>query len=174
MDKIKKSLPVIVFLLLIPLLLSGCPYQSRIPLSLPGEAKIDKELIGKWKYENKEGNELGMVTISKFNDHELLIVLKEKDKNYCEMLRAFVTIIDKEKFLNIQEIKGIYEDREWSFVNYSISNCTLSYRIIDDELIEKNKKNISSSKELYTFIKENLANKNLYDSEKTILKFIQE
>ncbi len=175
MGNIVRLLTTIFMFLLIPLLLSGCPYESRIPISLPAKAMIDKELIGKWKYVNKEGHTEGMVTISMFNDHELLIVLKDEDKNNSEMLRAFVTSIGKEKFLNIQEMKGTYEDRTWMFVNYSIANCTLSYRIVDDELIKKNQKNLSSSKKLYRFIKGNLSNNNLYgDEEKTDLKCVQE
>jgi hypothetical protein len=161
--------------LLITSLLFGCPYQSRIPLSSSSEAEIDKELIGKWKYLNGEGNEMGTVTISLFNDHELLIVLKEKDKTDCEMFRAFLTTVDGEKFLNIQEIKGTYKDREWMFANYSVANCTLSYRIVDDEFIKKNNKIVASSKKPFEFIKENLTNKDLYGhEEKTTLQCIKE
>lgn len=172
---IERLLITIFIFLLIPLLLSGCPYESGIPLSSPAKAMIDKELIGKWEYVNKEGHTEGIVTISMFNDHELLIVLKDEDKNDSEMLRAFVTFIGKEKILNIQEMKGAYEDRAWMFVNYSIANCTLSYRIVDDELIKKNQEKMSSSKEFYRFIKENLSNNSLYgNAEKTDLRCIKE
>ncbi len=61
------------------------------------------------------------------------------------------------------------------FVNYSIANCILSYRIVDDELVKKNQKKLSSSKELHRFIKENLSNNNLYgNEEKTDLRCVQE
>jgi hypothetical protein len=171
---IEKSLPIMVIFLLIPFLLTGCPYEPGIPLSSPGESEIDSELIGKWKYEDKEGHTLGTATISPFNDTELLIVLHDEERNERDMYRAFVTTIDKEKFLNIQEIKGTYEKRAWMFINYSTANCILSYKIVDDEVIKKNRKNLSSSKELYAFIKENLENNNLYgNGGKTDLKCIR-
>ncbi len=60
------------------------------------------------------------------------------------------------------------------FVNYSIANCILSYRIVDDEL-KKNQKKLSSSKELNRFIKENLSNNSLFgNEEKTNLRCVQE
>ncbi len=91
------------------------------------------------------------------------------------MYRAFVTAIGKEKFLNIQEIKGTYDKRSWMFINYSAANCVLSYKVVDDELIKKYQKNFSSSKEFYAFIKENLKNKDLYgNGEKTVLKCIKD
>ena len=98
-----------------------------------------------------------------------------KKKKIVMMYRAFMTTSDKENFLNIQEIRGAYEKRSWMFINYSVANCILSYNVVDDELIKKNQKNLSSSKEIYAFIKENLNNKNLYSNgEKTALKCIRD
>lgn len=44
--------------------------------------------------------------ISRFSDTELLIVLNDEEKKYSYMYRAFMTTIDKETFLNIQEMQG--------------------------------------------------------------------
>ncbi len=149
------------------LLLTGCPYESSIPLGDPGQAKIDHELIGKWRYEDKESKESGTVTISQFNERELLIVIYE-GRNEGEALRGFVTFVGDEKILNVQEIRGAYDDRRWMFANYSVKNCTLSYRLVDDSLLKEKAKDGLSQKELNDFVKKNLANKDIYDKETTL------
>lgn len=149
------------------LLLTGCPYESAVPLGAIGEARIDNELLGKWRYEDKESGESGTVTISQFNEKELLILIGEDGKEE-EPLRGFVTLVGNEKFLNVQEIKGAYDDRKWVFANYSIKDCALSYRLVDDSLLKKKVKGGLSHKGLYDFIRKNVANKDIYGTTTTL------
>ena len=156
-------LPLVVSLLL----LTGCPYESTVPLSSPGLARIDSDLIGKWMMEDKESKESAALTISRFNEKELLIIISEEGRE-AETLRAFVTLIGNQKFLNLQEMRGAYEDRKWMFVNYSIKDCALTYRLVNDSLLKDRAKAGLSQKELYGFIKKNLTNKTVYDEPTTL------
>lgn len=155
------------------LCLCACPYESEFPLSKCGEATIDKQLLGQWKLEAKEGEQAGVIMIHRFNDHEYLISAKGEDEPAAMLMRAFGTIIDGKTFLNVQEIsKPVEKQRPWNFVNYSVSEDKLVYKVVEEDLFEK--KSFTSSEALYTFIKENLNKKGLYDQddEQTLHKII--
>jgi len=144
------------------LCLYGCPYESEFPLSPSSEAKIDKELIGKWKFQCEKEEQSGAITIYQFNEHEYLILLKEEGEEDIDLIRAFGTTIDEHKFLNVQDINSANaKEREWFFVNYSVFNDKLILKYVEDRIFEN--KIINSSQELYKLMKENLNNKDLYD-----------
>ncbi len=146
------------------LCLCACPYESDFPLSKCSEATIDKQLIGQWKLEAKEGEQAGVIMIHRFNDHEYLITAKGENESTEMLMRAFGTIIDGQTFLNVQEISKPGENkRAWNFVNYSVSEDKLIYKIVEEDLFKK--KSFTSPEALYTFIKENLNNKELYDQD---------
>jgi hypothetical protein len=133
-------------------------------LSPSSEAKIDKELIGKWKFQSEKEEPSGTITIYQFNEHEYLILLKEEGEENIDLMRAFGTSIDEHKFLNTQDINSANaKEREWFFVNYSVFNDRLVLRYVEDQIFEN--KIINSSQELYKFMKENLDNKDLYDED---------
>jgi hypothetical protein len=139
-------------------LLWGCPYESKVPLCKSTKAEIDQQLLGKW--ENK-GQDSGTMIIQQFNDHELLILAAETRKGVCdcEAMRAFVTVVQGERFLNVQEIKASEAERGWYLVHYAVSGETLTARVVDDKLITTP---VTSSRALYRFIKHNLHDKALY------------
>lgn len=161
----RQQIMPVLFSLLLLLLLTGCPYESRNPLGMPAGAKIDEKLLGKWKYEDKENGEAGLVTISRFNDSELLLVLEEEGKKERQMLRGFVTNIAGRKFLNLQEIQGGYETRQWIFASYTTGDCSLTYRVVNDSLVPAGKAPELSSGQLYELIKNNIRNSHIYDKE---------
>jgi hypothetical protein len=156
----KKSLSELFFIvILLPFLLWGCPYEAKAPLGESGKAPIDRELLGEWK--NTEQGEPFTMTIQQFNEHEFLISGAEFKNGICncEAMRAFVTVIQGERFLNVQEIKGESESRGWWIAKYTVSGDTLRAWIVEDKLFTKP---FTSSRELYRFIKKNLHNKELY------------
>jgi hypothetical protein len=102
-----------------------------------------------------------------------LISAKGENESTAMLMRAFGTIIDGQTFLNVQEIRKPGEKkRPWNFVNYSVSKDKLVYKVVEEDLFEK--KSFTSPEALYTFIKENLKNKELYDQddEQTLHKII--
>jgi hypothetical protein len=152
------------FCLLTLILLTGCPYESREPLSVPADAKIDGRLLGRWKYEDKESKEVGFLAISRFSDTELLIVVEENGKKVPDMMRGFVTAVEGRNFLNLQEIKGSYGDRKWIFVSYEAGDCSLTFRAVNDSLAPAGGDRGSlTSRQVFELIRKNLPNKNIYD-----------
>jgi hypothetical protein len=161
-----------LFLAVMLLMLYGCPYDSEVPLTSSEDALIDTELIGNWTFRGKTPAEAGMMTISPFNEHELLIIMREEGKCERDYYRAFVSIIDGVKFLNVQTIKPVSETRSWTLVNYSISNSELTIRIVEDKLI---KEKFSSSTALREFIKIHLKNTDLYnENDGLALNFVKQ
>ena len=156
------------------LFLWACPYESEFPLGKCSEAVIDKQLIGQWKLEPKDGEEGGIITIYRFNDHEYLISARGDDETTGMVMRAFGTSIDGQTFLNVQIIDKPREKRRpWYLVHYILSENKLVYNVVEDDLFKK--KHFTSSKELYAFVKKNLKQKELYDQddERTLTKILQ-
>lgn len=146
-------------ILAISIFLCGCPFESEYPLSIPETAQLDRDLIGTWKFMNPEKEEVATITISPFNDHELIIISIEENKN-ISAYRAFVTCLNGEKFLNVQEIDQSEDKRHWLFVNYSLTGNRLTLRIVEDTLMKNGK--IDTQQTLSGFIEKNLKHKDLY------------
>jgi hypothetical protein len=161
-----RSVMVLFILLFILPFLWGCPYESKVPLGKSGKAPIDTALLGVWK--NTEQEKPFTMSIQQFNDHELLISGAELKNGTCqaEAIRAFVTIIKDERFLNVQEIKGESDKRGWWLVKYTISGDTLTAWTVEDTLFTKP---ATSSGALYRLIKKNLRNKDLYDTDNPLV-----
>lgn len=154
LSKIKFIVLIIIFLLY------GCPYDSIVPLCDPAKGKVDQDLTGKWIKEEK--NERGALIIDQFNGQELILLVVEDGGKKVERMRAFTTVIDGEKFLNVQAIKDNYDKRTWMFVNYTVSGDVMSFNIVEDSIFKSKLKN---SDELFAFIKKNLKNKDMYDED---------
>ena len=159
------TLGVLAVLLIFPFLW-GCPYESKVPLGKSCKAEIDQALLGEWR--STEKGESFTMTIQPFNEHELLILGTEKGKTQPDAIRAFVTTIKDERFLNVQDVKDQPDKRGWWLVKYTISGDTLTAWTVDDKLFTKP---ITSSRALYRFVKKNLGNKELYgDAKPTVLQ----
>jgi hypothetical protein len=157
-----------LFCLLPLLLLAGCPYKSRAPLGPAADAKIDGGLLGRWKYEDKERKETGFLTISRFNDREMLISVDGDAGKAPDMMRGFVTAVDGENFLNLQEIEGAYGDRRWMFVRYTTGDCSLTFRVVNDLLAPAGgDKGLTPGPPL-ELVRKNLGNKKIYDEPTTL------
>jgi hypothetical protein len=151
-----RSLGVLAILFILPFLW-GCPYDSKVPLGKSCKAEIDPALLGEWR--STEKGESFQITIQAFNDHELVILGLEEGKTQCEGIRAFVTTVKDERFLNVQEVKDQPDKRGWWLVKYTIAGDTLTAWTVDDKLFTEP---ITSSRALYRFVKKNLGNKELY------------
>lgn len=148
-----------IILTVILLSLSGCPYDSEFPLNRSEEACIDTELLGRWVFKSTDPKESGTVTISPFNEHELLIILREEGKINRDYYRAYTGIIGGDKFLSVREISPSSEKKSWVLVNYSISQGELKIRIVEDKLF---KERFNSPAALAGFIEAHLRDKDLY------------
>ncbi|MDQ7786295.1 MAG: hypothetical protein RDU01_01685 [Thermodesulfovibrionales bacterium] len=153
-------------ILAISIFLCGCPLESEFPLSIPETAQIDRELIGNWKFINPEKEEVATIAISPFNEHELILISLEVNKN-ISAYRAFVTCLNGEKFLNVKEIDQSEDERHWLFLNYSIRGNRLTLRILEDTLLKNEK--IDTPQALSRLIEKNLEGKGLYGRDSEML-----
>lgn len=158
----------VLFCLLPLLLLAGCPYESRTPLGPATNAKIDGGLLGRWKYEDKESKETGFLTISRFNDTEMLVSIEGDAGKVPDMMRGFGTAVDGENFLNLQEIKGAYGDRRWMFVRYTTGDCSLTFRVVNDSLVPAGGDKGLTSRHLFELVRKHLGNMKIYDEPTTL------
>ena len=169
MKKRMRNVGIVLFLCILPFLW-GCPYESEVPLGKSSKAEIDQALLGVWK--NTAEGEMFTTIIEQFNEHEILLLGMKDGKIEREVMRAFVTVIKDERFLNVQEIEDTLDERGWFFVHYALSGDTLTMRIVDDKLFTKP---FTSSRALSSFIKKNLDNKDLYgDATPMILERVEE
>ena len=169
MNKIMRNMGILFFLFILPLLW-GCPYESDVPLGKSSKAEIDQALLGAWK-NTTEGESFTMI-IEQFNEHEFLLLGMKNGTIERDVMRAFVTVIKDERFLNVQEVEGPPDERGWLFVHYALSGDTLTMRIVDDKLFTKP---FTSSRALSSFVKKNLDNKDLYgDATPMILERVEE
>jgi hypothetical protein len=129
---IMKKLLVLLLILPLLLLLTGCPYYSKVPLSATPKTSIDTTLLGIWKVaiETPE-NKSSEMRIIAFNKMEYLIevidVSPEKTERYnC---RAFITPVGGKNILNFEELrnKGTY-----LFFSYNMKNNVLNLEMVSD------------------------------------------
>ena len=169
MNNRMRNIGILLFLFILPFLW-GCPYESEVPLGKSSKAPIDQALLGTWR--NTAEEEPFTMIIEQFNEHELLLLGIENGKIHRDVMRAFVTVIKDERFLNVQEIEDTLDERGWFFVQYALAGDILTMRIVDDKLFTKP---FTSSRALYSFVKKNLHNKYLYwDTTPMILKRVEE
>ncbi len=141
-------------------LLTGCPYESEVSLGSPQKTKIDEMLLGRWKPIRDGEKPSGFLTIYAFNKHEYLIIAQDLGESAVMLMRAFGTVIDGEKFLNVQDLKSTdVKNNKWLFVNYSVIDDRLKYKVVDEKLFTSK---YTSTGKLVVFIRKNLRNPDLY------------
>lgn len=154
------------FLCFLFLLLCGCPYESRFPLVEASQGEVDPCLLGTWQTTHQ--GETVIISIVQFNERELLILGKEQGKDNWDAIRGYVTTINGERFLNLQEVEGEFAKRGWWFVRYRSEGENLRTWTVDDKLFVNPP---ASSRQLYRFVKKNIYNADLYgNAEPTLLR----
>jgi hypothetical protein len=166
-----KFLAKYIFLYATLLSLSGCPYDSDVPLTRSEDACIDTELWGSWLFKSTNPKDSETITIFPFNEHELLIISQEEDKINPDYYRAFISIINTDKFLNVQRISSFGEKKSWILLKYSVANGELTSRVVYDRLF---KEKFTSSAALSEFIKSHLKDEDLCEEgDGTVMTFVK-
>ena len=89
-----------------------------------------------------------------------------------DVMRAFVTVIEDERFLNVQDTDVPPDKRVWYLAKYTISGDTLTAWTVDDKLFTKP---VTSSRALYSFVKKHLNDKVLFGNDPfVVLKRVRE
>ncbi len=152
------SLGVRAGVLLAALLLSGCPYTSDRPLSDPSAARIDPALLGTWRTRDRESGEWHDLTFAAFDEHQLVAVAPGDAGENPAVLRAFVTPVGTELFLNLRELGTGSTD--WYLARYQVGAGRLVMTVVDEGLFSG--RAFSSSEELLGFLRTHLDDPLLY------------
>ncbi len=113
-------------------MLTACPYESKVPISQPGE-KLDKGLLGKWitasekEYDQPTYFEVSKYDKTKYEIHEWSYSTYDSVYNSTMYLMHTSTVGDK-RFMNVQENGSgnyylhMFELHENDFVLYEVSD----------------------------------------------------
>jgi len=157
----------LIFSMATSLLLFGCPYESKFPLSNSSESTIDTLLIGSWdEISAKDEEPATSIEINIFNDHEYLSQMMSRDKGSLTIqgFRAFETTINHQKILNIQEIGN---KPKYNFYKYVVSSDTLKIASVLKDSIKIEFKN---STELNTYFSKNMNSPKFYEDVRVFIK----
>ena len=148
----QKKLLLLVAGFIMIFLMSGCPYESTVPLGNSCYSVIDPALLGSWV--EASGKESGdTIRIMKFNDHEYYVEIHSKGQNGISSVsrgRAFVTVIKNQKILNFCELG---EGEKFVFLKYVINGNLMKTYSVSDKYI---KQPFSSGSALLNYFSKNL------------------
>ena len=153
-----KTLFVITSMIMI-IVMTGCPYESSVPLSNSCNSTFDPALTGTWINPATNGNK-DTIVIMKFNEHEYYIEINEKDQTGGKITsrgRGFVTSIKNQKIINFCELG---KPDKFIFFKYEIKDRLMKTFSASDKFI---KKPFNSSGELYNFFTRNMNNPGFYE-----------
>jgi len=142
MNKLKWILP----LLILTVMLGGCPYGSTIPLDTTGK-KINKELLGTWEPKSSSDDQY---KITKEDEFTYKIVKTSKNSKEPSVYKGYLTDLDGEIFLNLWEENGSSEKTYYFYkleLNSSSTKATLSS--VTENITEK----FTTAEEMRAFFK---------------------
>ncbi len=162
--KTLKELTFLGVVISLLVLLTACPYASKVPIDKPS-LTVDKQLIGKWvKYSEKKKEHPNYFDISDIGNHQYNICKFEYNKsdssyNKSDYL-AHITKIDDYKFLNMQK------DGEGSYYLYRIDLQGNKFRLY--EITDNIDETFNSSEELKQFVKKYMHLSFFYNKEEEL------
>lgn len=110
----KKS--IIVLLLPILLIITGCPVGLPHSVGVPGTEKIDARLVGSWHQSDPE-KEVMKMTILKLDDYSIQVTVEERGSMFTEdqdVFKGWFTTLNNKQFVYFQKIT----DSNSSYYNY--------------------------------------------------------
>jgi hypothetical protein len=164
----KRKIIMFVSGITVMLAMTGCPYESKVPLSDSCSSSIDPELLGTWVF-RKPGNDNDTLDVMKFSDHEYYVETRSAGKKFIKSstrARAFITNINHNGFINYCEVGN---PDEWIFFKYSIHNNLLILLSPSDEYI---KQPLQTSEENYQFFLKNLNKEGFYEPVDTAFRIM--
>lgn len=152
----KKIKPLLILLLPIMVLLSGCPMGIAYPLAEQGSEKADKSITGKWET-GRYGSPFKKMKIKKGRKNSLKVKVDDVTDEYDLSTKKFTvwtTVIDDNKFLFAQP-KNIEKEVYYMYRYEMVDGKLYTY---DITMSDEEKKKINSTEALRAKIKEMIKN----------------
>ena len=152
---------LVILLLLSPLLLllTGCPYNSKVPLSAVPKIPIDKSLLGTWKsFDDKDSTEMKVL---EFNSKEYYVYIRSVSKGALEVdhYRAYISVVGKEKIVNFEDLK---QKGEFNFFRYKQEGDKIKVQVVSDVAV---KDKYASPKSMTKAFSKKINEKDFFESE---------
>ncbi len=151
-------------LVLLIILLTGCPYNSKVPLgSVDTAEKYDKLLVGEWSCKGEDGTfmEITFSVESKKTLHTYLTDIdKNKVKSQPEYFKTWATNVSNNIIFN-----SLSKDSMFVFFKAEISGNDKFYlTYVNENFVKENfpQHENPSTEELFRFIQANLSNEKLF------------
>jgi hypothetical protein len=160
MNNMKYKTMTVITGLIMMIAISGCPYESSVPLSNSCTSTIDSTLIGKWINPANDGHK-DTIEIMKFNEHEYYIEIQTQGTNGINTIsrgRGFLTLIRNQKFINYCELGA---PEKFVFLKYEIRGNLLKISSVSDKNI---KQPLNSSGEMFNYFSQNMDQPGFYET----------
>jgi hypothetical protein len=148
----KRKIVFVIAAMIMIVAITGCPYESPVPLSDSCTSTIDPGLIGRWLSPSTGGNN-DTLDFIKFNDHEYYIESQSKGISGIKKTsrgRGFVTYVNNQKFINFCDLD---DPGKFVFFKYEIRDKMMITWSPSDKFTTQP---FSSSSELVDFFKKNM------------------
>lgn len=151
----------------------GC--GSEVPIQDSAEAVFVPELVGTWHIVPEPGAEPGEMIVLNFNDREYYVELRERADGSPEAdtlrLRAYITRVNGAAFINAQPIDSMDDDeRRFFFYTYDMGPDDVLTLTELQDVSGRDLDGFKTSQALYTFIRQNLHNADLYGASLALVK----
>ena len=152
---------------------TGC--GSEVPIQDSAEAVFIPELVGTWQIVPEPGGEPGGMMVLNFNDREYYVELREQADGSPEAdtlrLRAYITHVNGTAFINAQPIESMDADeRLFFFYTFALSPDDVLTLTELRDTSGRDLDGFETSEALYTFIRQNLHNEDLYGASTALVK----
>lgn len=125
---------VLLFGLLCAVLVTGCPYSSKVPLAVPSDTVRDDRLVGEWAGADGEGDSMRIVILP-FHGGEYYAELRESDGTQSGY-RVFAFDVGGARLLHINELSADREPAEYVFARYALSgDSELALSFVGDKIV---------------------------------------
>lgn len=146
--------------------LTGCPYESSVPLGDPKDSVIDPKVLGTWLSKPDTKGQRDTLIVIRFNDHEYYFESREfaDGKPVVNRGRAFITRIKNEKILNFNNLA---DPGKYFFARYDCSGNRFITTFSSDQYI---KQQFSSSGDLSEYFKKHIEKEGFFESGDTLTR----
>ena len=100
--------------------LSGCPYESRVPLTPSAEGALDPVLVGDWRCVSSDSEKVALLTVTPFDERQYYVGAAYEGSPPVPF-RAYVSSVKGHRILNVRALApaGPVWTERWFFVRYS-------------------------------------------------------
>jgi len=126
---------ILAVLLTLALLLTGCPFESTVPIGDPEAGSLDSRLTGLWFWTDPTTGSVTEFHILQFNSSEYYVETLE-EYSVTGRFRMYIVTVGGQPFLSINDITEDDEPGSFLFARYSVSETDgLSLRFVGDDAI---------------------------------------